>query len=639
MVTEFWAGGFLLGKAENLQGHSRPGNVVVVVWAFRKPEGAYRSLRALRDLSGLHSTPSSFAPGAILLSLPGTGVSDLLWVRGRALVRATAGLRQGGASMLRARDQVARAIDAKIKSEPFISAYSLAPVKRPDLSTFAGRLSSLRIPDNDLPGGLDTESWMVRAQPDARDRLHDDAAAQKLGRSFQALGLRGGATQVISVSQIHGNYVTYAWAFPTARGRAGGAAGGDAAGRRARRAGERRARRHARRPARHAAARRPLLGARQAAAPGRRLRAAGHSAAAVAPGARGAQARRTRVRAAMSWDSARAAERVARAYAAPDLAAVRERQIDLLGPQPGWRIADIGCGPGAFAAALVARGRAASPRSTPLARCSTPSRRGRSAASSSRPTRASLPLAAGSHDAACLVQVLEYVDDPVAALREAARVVRPGGVVLAADTDWDTQGFNVADRELGRRIVQAWADGKPDGWAGRRLRGWLTAAGLVPEDRCVVVLDATEWGGDTFIAHNWPYFRRGLEQSGRVSGRRSRALRGRDRGVGRERRVLLERRAPRLARARAGLTTCSLRREHLVEERGDDLDRLVRALEQVGVADVRELLQPREPGLELDDLTRREARLREHRRAEDVVGAVRHQDRALEASARAARDP
>ena len=140
-----------------------------------------------------------------------------------------------------------------------------------------------------------------------------------------------------------------------------------------------------------------------------------------------------------------------------------------------------------------------------------------------------LPLATGSHDAACLVQVLEYVADPVAALREAARVVRPGGAVLVADTDWDTQGFNVADRELGRRVMQAWADGKPDGWAGRRLRGWLTAAGLVPEERCVVVLDATEWGGDTFIAHNWPYYRRALERSGSVSGRRPRPLRARDR--------------------------------------------------------------------------------------------------------------
>ena len=131
MMTEFFAGGFVLGKAENLQGHSRPGNVVVVVWAFNRPEGAFRSLRALRDLSGLDSAPSTFAPGAVLLSLPGTGVSDLVWVRGRALVRATAGLRQGGASMLQARAKVARAIDAKIKAEPFIGGFAPAPVKRP----------------------------------------------------------------------------------------------------------------------------------------------------------------------------------------------------------------------------------------------------------------------------------------------------------------------------------------------------------------------------------------------------------------------------------------------------------------------------------------------------------------------------
>jgi SAM-dependent methyltransferase len=216
-----------------------------------------------------------------------------------------------------------------------------------------------------------------------------------------------------------------------------------------------------------------------------------------------------------SWDSARAAERVAVAYAAPDLAAVRERQVDLLGPRPGWRIADVGCGPGAFAQALCERGARVTAIDSARAMLDAVAARGLGC-ELVEADALSLPLADASHDAACLVQVLEYVTDPVAALREAARIVRPGGAVLAADTDWDTQGFNTPDRELGRRIVHAWADGKPDGWAGRRLRGWLSAAGLVPEERCVVVLDATEWGGDTFIAHNWPYFRRALEKSGRV---------------------------------------------------------------------------------------------------------------------------
>jgi ubiquinone/menaquinone biosynthesis C-methylase UbiE len=218
----------------------------------------------------------------------------------------------------------------------------------------------------------------------------------------------------------------------------------------------------------------------------------------------------------MSWDDPRVAARVAQAYAAPDLAAVREAQIDLLDPQAGWRIADIGCGPGAFAEALTARGAVVTAIDSARAMLDAVAAR-ELGCELVQADASDLPLAAGSHDAACMVQVLEYVDDPVAALREAARVVRPGGVVLAADTDWDTMGFNVADRALGRRVMQAHADLKPDGWAGRRLRGWLTAAGLAPEARRVVVLDASEWGGDTFIAHNWPNMRHGVERSGAVT--------------------------------------------------------------------------------------------------------------------------
>ena len=356
---------------------------------------------------------------------------------------------------------------------------------------------------------------------------------------------------MISVAQIQGKYVTYAWAFPSA----------NAARAALRAAASQRGVRAAREDAVRAATR--------VVRPGQLLRddlfwvhgklllqvgaygLAGHPAAAIAAGARGPHARRERVRTRMSWNSAKAAERVARTYAAPDLAAVRERQVDLLAPQPGWRIADIGCGPGAFAAALCARG--AQVTAIDSARAMLDAVEARALGCELVEADAlALPLADDSHDAACLVQVLEYVGDPVAALREAARIVRPGGHVLAADTDWDTQGFNVADRELGRRVVQAYADGKPDGWAGRRLHGWLAAAGLVPEERCAVVLDATEWGGDTFIAHNWPHYAARPREVGAHLRRRPRALRGRDRRVRRERRVLLERRPARMARARAG---------------------------------------------------------------------------------------
>ena len=169
MVTEFFAGGFVLGKAENLQGRSRPGNVVVVVWAFNKPEGAYRSLRALRDLSGLHSAPSAFAPGRVAALAAGHGRE-----RPPLGARARARARDLGRRVRAAPRCCARASRWRVRStprssaEPFIAALlGSRRSQRPDLTTLAGRLSSLRIAENDLPGGLDTESWRVRAQPDA----------------------------------------------------------------------------------------------------------------------------------------------------------------------------------------------------------------------------------------------------------------------------------------------------------------------------------------------------------------------------------------------------------------------------------------------------------------------------------------
>jgi ArsR family transcriptional regulator len=102
---------------------------------------------------------------------------------------------------------------------------------------------------------------------------------------------------------------------------------------------------------------------------------------------------------------------------------------------PGWVVGDLGCGTGRVSQALApwvervvaideseamldaARTRLESEANVEL-------RRGR---------LESLPIADGELDAATLVLVLHHVGDPAGALREVARVLRPGGRLLLVD--------------------------------------------------------------------------------------------------------------------------------------------------------------------------------------------------------------
>ena len=80
-----------------------------------------------------------------------------------------------------------------------------------------------------------------------------------------------------------------------------------------------------------------------------------------------------------------------------------------------------------------------------------------------------LPFAAASFDAVTVNQVLHFVDDPAAVLRETARVMRPGARVVVVDFaphDIEDLRENHAHRRLG------FSDGE--------VEGWFRAAGLVP---------------------------------------------------------------------------------------------------------------------------------------------------------------
>jgi ubiquinone/menaquinone biosynthesis C-methylase UbiE len=132
-----------------------------------------------------------------------------------------------------------------------------------------------------------------------------------------------------------------------------------------------------------------------------------------------------------------------------------------LGASSGERILDVGCGPGFYLAELldvvgpngslvgvdgndgmlaVAAGRTA----------------GHANVAFERADVCALPCADAAFDAALCVQVLEYVADPTAALREMHRVLRPGGRLVVADIDWTTVSWHATDGERMRRVLTVW---------------------------------------------------------------------------------------------------------------------------------------------------------------------------------------
>jgi len=100
-------------------------------------------------------------------------------------------------------------------------------------------------------------------------------------------------------------------------------------------------------------------------------------------------------------------------------------------------------------------------------------------------------------------QVLQHLDNPVAALEEMRRVCRPGGVVAVRDADYEAMTWYPPDDRLDRwlalyRGVAIANGGQPD--AGRYLLHWARVAGLEAIEAsasawCFATPEEREWWG------------------------------------------------------------------------------------------------------------------------------------------------
>ena len=183
----------------------------------------------------------------------------------------------------------------------------------------------------------------------------------------------------------------------------------------------------------------------------------------------------------------------------PFFAECKRESYDLLRAAPGCKILEVGCGLGDDAAALAGR---VAPGGSVLAIDGSQvmvdaarRRHGDVAGLAFEVADATeLPYQNASFDGCRIDRVLQHIADPAAAIGEMTRVLRPGGVLVAFDSDWETLTVDSPDRPLTRAILNAWCDRFPAGWIGRRMRAMFLDAGLADVETHPKTLVCTDLG-------------------------------------------------------------------------------------------------------------------------------------------------
>ena len=166
----------------------------------------------------------------------------------------------------------------------------------------------------------------------------------------------------------------------------------------------------------------------------------------------------------------------------PGVQRLRDWSLSVLVPQAGEVAVDVGCGTGTevrrLAALVGPDGQAVGVEPHPGLREEAQRRAQGTTACFVDGDAVALPFDDASVDVIRCERVFQHLPDSDAAVREMARVLRPGGRVCVTDSDWGTAISAPDESRVAVRVAEYLRSRVPNPHAGRRLRAQMLSADL-----------------------------------------------------------------------------------------------------------------------------------------------------------------